>query len=71
MKAIANQFPACFVNPPASYLGRINAVLTGSSRSYHVAHFKGSLSIKTVVHGFATWETEGRRFLVPKTAGSC
>lgn len=52
------------INPGADCLGRLNAVLTGSSRFYHVPDFEGSLSLKSVVRGSATWETEGRRFVV-------
>jgi AraC family transcriptional regulator len=56
--------PPPFVNPPASRLGKINAILTGTSNAYHVANFEGSLSIKTVVRGSAVWKTAGRHFVV-------
>lgn len=56
--------PPVLVNPAAEDLGRINAVLTGTSRSYHVSNYKGSLSLKTVLRGSGTWEADQRRFVV-------
>ena len=52
------------VNPPADRLGKVNAILTGTSRRYEVPDFEGSLSIKTVVAGCAVWQAGGRRFPV-------
>jgi AraC-like DNA-binding protein len=50
------------VNPPGDRLGTINAVLSGRGTRYYVPDFEGCLSIKSVVHGNAVWETENRRF---------
>jgi len=52
------------INPPADQIGRANVVIGGTSRSYHVDNFEGSLSIKTVVSGLAVWRAGGRRFEV-------
>jgi hypothetical protein len=52
------------INPPAAALGTVNAVITGTSRLHHVPEFEGTLSIKTVVAGRATWQAGGRRFTV-------
>lgn len=50
------------INPPGERLGTMNAVLSGRGTQYYVPDFEGCLSIKTVVHGNAVWETENRRF---------
>ena len=56
------------VNPSASELGRINAILAGRARRYD-ERFAGPLSIKSVVRGSAVWTTGGARFEVtPYTA---
>jgi len=56
------------VNPPASELGRVNAILAGRARRYDEC-FAGPLSIKSVVRGAAVWTTGGARFEVtPYTA---
>jgi AraC family transcriptional regulator len=52
------------VNPPASLLGKRNAILWGKAKQYHVAGFPGPLSIKTVVRGSALWEADGAARLV-------
>jgi AraC family transcriptional regulator len=52
------------INPPAQNIGRLNVVLTGTARAYQVDDFEGSLSIKTVARGAATWRAAGRRFAV-------
>jgi AraC family transcriptional regulator len=52
------------VNPASEVIGRENAILTGSATRYHVRDFEGSLSLKSVVRGFADWETNGRRYAV-------
>jgi AraC-like DNA-binding protein len=57
------------VNPPATVLGRENAILSGTSNRYHVPDFEGTLSIKTVVKGNAIWEAGGRQFTV--TENTC
>ena len=52
------------INPPARTLGTENAILSGYGARYHVRDFEGCLSLKSVVHGSADWETEGKRFVV-------
>src|SRR5205823_10977555 len=52
------------ISPPADEIGRANVVIGGTSRSYHVDNFEGSLSIKTVVSGLAVWRAGGNRFEV-------
>ena len=52
------------INPPASLLGVKNAVLTGRARQYHTPEFPGPLSIKTVIHGSARWQTSDADRLV-------
>ena len=52
------------INPLADQIGRANVVIGGTSRSYHVDNFEGSLSIKTVVSGLAVWRAGGNRFEV-------
>jgi AraC family transcriptional regulator len=52
------------INPPASALGKRNAILWGKAKQYHVAGFPGPLSIKTVVRGSALWEADGAERLV-------
>ncbi len=52
------------INPRESVLGTENVILTGTSHYYYVPDYEGCLSVKTVLHGSALWETEGRRFVV-------
>jgi AraC family transcriptional regulator len=52
------------INPSARTLGMENAILSGYGTRYHVRDFEGCLSLKSVVHGSADWETDGRRFVV-------
>jgi AraC family transcriptional regulator len=52
------------INPPAHMLGTENAILSGYGTRYHVRDFEGCLSLKSVVHGSADWEADGRRFVV-------
>lgn len=52
------------INPPGRMLGTENAILSGDGTRYHVRDFEGCLSLKSVVHGAAEWETDGRRFVV-------
>ena len=52
------------INPPSDRLGRENAVLSGRGSRYYVPDFEGCLSVKTVIDGTATWETENRRFVL-------
>lgn len=52
------------INPSVDQLGKVNAVIAGTGRSYHVHNFEGSLSIKTVVSGAAVWRVNERRFPV-------
>ena len=49
------------INPPASELGRVNAILTGQSCRYVVPEFAGPLSVKSVIGGSAAWLTADRR----------
>lgn len=57
------------INPPASLLGSTNAVLHGRGARRYEHRFAGPLSIKAVLRGRATWETERGRFeLVPGMA---
>jgi len=50
------------MNPPAALLGRANAIVAGRARRYEVENVPGSLSIKCVIDGVATWETAAGRF---------
>jgi AraC family transcriptional regulator len=52
------------INPSAEWIGKANLVISGTGRSYYVRDFEGSLSIKTVIAGSATWFTSGRSFTV-------
>lgn len=52
------------INPRASLLGQVNAILTGTSTRYWVPDFSGPLSIKTVLQGEAVWQASNRRFPV-------
>ena len=45
------------INPTASQIGGVNAILWGRAKQYHVAEFPGPLSIKSVVRGSGVWET--------------
>ena len=56
--------PKTWINPPSGALGTINAVLTGTARSYYVPEFEGSLSIKTVVSGSGVWRVGGRTLVL-------
>ncbi len=54
------------INPPASAFGRVNAILNGRGTRHYESRFAGPLSVKAVIRGRATWETdEGRYELVP------
>jgi len=50
------------INPPADRLGTRHALLWGRGCRHYVAGFRGPLSIKSVMRGRATWETDGRRY---------
>jgi AraC family transcriptional regulator len=50
------------VNPRADALWKSHVILNGRGRDYHVRDFAGPLSIKSVVSGTATWETNEGRF---------
>jgi AraC-like DNA-binding protein len=52
------------INPDASQLGKVNAILQGRNRHYFVGDFPGPLSIKTTVYGKGAWETGRNRFEV-------
>lgn len=51
-------------NPPGSALTNTNAVVGGKSRIHDVFEFEGTLSIKAVLSGQATWSTHARRSTV-------
>jgi AraC-like DNA-binding protein len=54
------------INPPASAFGCVNAILNGRSARHYESRFAGPLSVKAVISGRATWETDdGRYELVP------
>ena len=48
-------------NPPGRLLAENNAVVSGRSRAHDVLSFEGTLSIKTVRYGLATWEADRKR----------
>lgn len=53
------------INPPASQLGSVNAVLHGRSSRYE-SRFAGALSVKGVISGSATWQTDAGHYeIVP------
>ena len=52
------------INPPASELGRVNAILAGRSCRYGVREYPGPLSVKSVVSGSAVWQTVRTRHVV-------
>lgn len=56
MKTRAN-WAQVLINPRAAEIGRVNAILWGRAKRYHVAEFPGPLSIKSVVRGSAIWAT--------------
>jgi AraC family transcriptional regulator len=56
--------PGVVINPPASWLGRGNAIIRGKAKQYHVADFPGPLSIKTTARGSAWWTTSEAERLV-------
>jgi AraC family transcriptional regulator len=56
------------INPRAPLLGKLNAILSGTSTRYSTPDFAGSLSVKTVLQGEAVWQAANRRFRV--TPGS-
>ena len=56
------------INPPAAWLGARNAILWGKGKQYHVANFRGPLSIKSVVRGSARWSTSEAERLVHETS---
>jgi AraC family transcriptional regulator len=57
------------VNPRQQALWQSHVILNGRGRDYHVANFPGPLSIKSVLCGTATWETDEGRFDIRQ--GSC
>jgi AraC-like DNA-binding protein len=59
---------AIAINPSESQLGKVNAILNGRGRQYFVHDYPGPLSIKSVVRGEATWETDAGSF--PVSAGT-
>jgi AraC family transcriptional regulator len=59
--------PRVAINPPAAWLGARNAILWGKGKQYHVANFRGPLSIKSVVRGSARWSTSEAERLVDET----
>lgn len=59
---------AVLINPPASDLGRVNAVLNAKGRRHSVHNFPGPLSIKAVMRGSARWRTDDGEFFVDETS---
>lgn len=57
-----SMLPPVLLNPPAEMLGKRNTILSGTGTQYYVPDFEGSLSLKSVLGGSATWEAAGRRF---------
>jgi len=45
------------INPAGPQIGAANAILWGRAKQYHVAEFRGPLSIKSVVRGSGVWGT--------------
>lgn len=52
------------VNPPTAEMWVNNSVACGTHTNYHVSPIEGTLSIKTVRRGSATWHADGRSFRV-------
>ena len=50
------------VNPRGDALWKSHVILNGRGRDHHVKDFPGPLSIKSVIRGSATWETDEGRF---------
>jgi hypothetical protein len=46
------------VNPPPPELSRSNAIVTGELAAHHCRDVVGTLSIKLVLRGAATWRTD-------------
>src|SRR5687768_12517660 len=61
-RRIAGVVAEIVINPPASELGRVNAVLNGRGSRYEMRGYRGPLSLKSMVRGNALWETESGRF---------
>jgi AraC-like DNA-binding protein len=51
-------------SPEESFSGRFNALVSGTSRRFHVPDLLGALSIKAVLAGSVIWETDGQRYVV-------
>lgn len=66
MQAIATpapeRRPLVEINPPGARLGKILALFTGTTPDWVVEDFEGPLSIKSVLAGSGTWETDAGRF---------
>jgi len=56
------------VNPPASELGRRNAVYIGTGRQHDTGEVDGWLSIKMMLAGSAVWKTREREFTVDENS---
>jgi AraC-like DNA-binding protein len=54
--------PLVEINPPGRRLGKILALITGTTPDWVVDDFEGPLSIKSVLAGSGVWETDGGRF---------
>jgi AraC family transcriptional regulator len=50
--------------PPTIFSGSINALLSGTTRSFCAPNLQGPLSIKAVLTGSGTWELDRRRYVV-------
>jgi AraC-like DNA-binding protein len=56
------------VNPPATHLGRRNAVYIGTGTQHDSGEVDGWLSIKTMLAGSAVWKTSERQFTVDESS---
>lgn len=56
--------PAILFNPSGPELLRHDGVMNGRVRPYRMSGYEGNLSIKCMVQGAATWETQASRHVV-------
>jgi AraC-like DNA-binding protein len=63
-----NADPRFAINPPWPELPRVNSVLHGRGRHYHVESYKTTLSVKSVLQGEAVWRTRRGRFRLDPSA---
>jgi AraC family transcriptional regulator len=55
-------------SPRRIFSGSLNALLSGTSKSFFAPDLRGPVSIKAVLTGSVTWEMEGRRYVVRETS---